>query len=175
MLDENANKMISYKHWRSTLKVGPIYRINEQSNTAVTSVKDDVDEKEVAENATKMDKSLRDIVLHSLIASTAVYKMEHKDSDEKSLKHYMVEQMNNHFFDYIIPSKHGKNFYLIAKGTNVDRIYVAFRGSKDLLDWKYNLQVMLRSFIIIFFFHLFLNSRFSKQGFCPRITNHLFA
>ena len=36
-----------------------------------------------------MDKSFRDIVLHSLIASTAVYKMEHKDSDEKVLKHYM--------------------------------------------------------------------------------------
>ena len=155
LLDENANTMISYKHWRSKLKVGSIYRIKEPGNNAVTSVKDGVDEEEEAKNATGMDESFRDIVLHSLIASTAVYKMEHKDSDEKFLKHYMYEQMNNHFFDYIIPSKHGENFYLIAKETKVNRIYVAFRGSKDLLDWKYNLQVMFRCFIIIFCFIYF--------------------
>ena len=89
LLDENANKMISQKHWRSKLKVGSIYRIKEQGNTAVTSDKDSVDEEEMAKKATGMDESFRDIVLHSLIASTAVYKMEHKDSDEKVLKHYM--------------------------------------------------------------------------------------
>lgn len=150
LLDETANKMISYRHWISKLKVGRIYRIKEQGNN----------EEEVAKKATGIDDSFRDIVLHSLIASTAVYKMEHKDGDEKLLKHYMYEQMNNHFFDYIIPSKHGENFYLIAKETNVKRIYVAFRGSKDLLDWKYNLQVML----CCCFFHLFPNSRFSKHG-----------
>ena len=77
LLDENANKMISYKHWRSKLKVGSIYRIKEPGNNAVTSVKDGVDEEEEAKNATGMDESFRDIVLHSLIASTAVYKMEH--------------------------------------------------------------------------------------------------
>lgn len=173
LLDEDASKMISHKHWRSKLKVGSIYRIKEQGVTTVTSDKDSVDEEEMAKKATGMDESFRDIVLHSLIASTAVYKMEHKDSDEKALKHYMYEQMNNHFFDYIIPSKHGENFYLIAKETNVNRIYVAFRGSKDLLDWKYNLQVMLC--FIYLFFHSFPNSRFSKKSFSPLITNHLFA
>lgn len=151
LLDENTNKMINYKHWRSKLKVGSTYRIKEQGNISVNPDKDHADEEKKAKKTTGMDENFRGIVLHSLIASTAVYKMEHKNGDEILIKQYMYEQINNHFFDYLIPSKHGKNFYLIAKETNVNRIYVAFRGSSDLLDWKYNLQVI--HCFIYFFIH----------------------
>ena len=169
LLDENKNKMINYKHWRSKLNVGSIYRIKEQGNTSVNPVKDNVDEEKKAKKTTEMDESFRGIVLHSLIASTAVYKMEHKNGDEKLIKQYMYEQMNNHFFDYIIPSKHGENFYLISKEANVNRIYVAFRGTSDLLDLKYKLQVTLCNF----FSFIFFTSSFTKQSSSPLITKDI--
>ena len=153
LLDKNANKMINGKYWRSKLKVGCIYRIKEQGINSDISGKNEVDEEEVAKTTTRIDDSFRDIVLHSLIASTAVYKMEHKEDDEKFLKQYLYDQMENHYFEYIIPSKHGENFYLIAKEIDANRIYVAFRESKDLLDWKFNLQMML-SFLLHLFIYL---------------------
>ena len=167
LLDENANKMINYKHWRSKLKVGCRYRIKEKGIISGTSGNDKVDGEEVAKKTTGIDDSFWGIVLHSLIASTAVYKMEHKEDDEKFLKHYLYDQMENHYFEYIIPSKHGENFYLIAKEIDANRIYVAFRGSKDLLDWKYNLQVTIR----FLFSFIYLVSYFSspKQSFSPLI------
>ena len=173
LLDENANKMINCKYWRSKLKVGCIYRIKEQGINSDTSGKNEVDEEEVAKTTTGIDDSFRDIVLHSLIASTAVYKMEHKEDDEKFLKQYMYDQMENHYFEYIIPSKHGENFYLIAKEVDANRIYVAFRGSKDLLDWKYNLQVML-SFLFSFIYLLSVTHFSSpKQSFSSLIIKGL--
>ena len=141
LVDEMANQIFDYKYWRSKLQVGSSYRIKEQGK---------IDKVEVVKKNTGMDDTLRSIVLNSLIASTAVYKMEHEEEDEKLLKDYLYDQKRNHYFDYIISSKHGENFYLIAKEIDANRIYVAFRGTKDLLDWKYNLQVTLLYFLILF-------------------------
>ena len=134
LVDEMTDKIFDFKYWRSKLKVGSTYRIKEKSK---------IDKEEVVKEDTGMDDTFRGIVLNSLIASKAVYKMAHEGNDEKLLKDYLYEQKENHYFDYIISSKHGENFYLIAKEIDEKRIYVAFRGSKDLLDWKYKLQVKL--------------------------------
>ena len=142
LIDDIAKKRISSKNWKSKLKVGSIYRI--KGNTSVTSGNGNVEKEDRKKNTTGIDDRFRGIVLHALIASTAVYKMEHKEDDKILIEQYLNEQMDNHFFDYVIPSKNGDNFCLIAKETAVNRIYVAFRGSKDLMDWKYNLQVTLR-------------------------------
>ena len=146
ILVDETDKIFDFKHWRSKLKVGSIYRIKEQSKT---------DKEEVVKEDIGMDDTLRGIVLNSLIASKAVYKMTHEEDDGKLLKDYLYEQKKNHYFDYIISSKHGKNFYLIAKEIDENRIYVAFRGSKDLLDWKCKLQVKLPYFLILMLFLYF--------------------
>ena len=54
-----------------------------------------------------IDDSFKGIVSHSLIVSTALYKMEHKDRDEELISQYLYKQIENYFFEYIIPSKHG--------------------------------------------------------------------
>ena len=142
LIDNVAKKIISSKNWKSKLNVGSTYHI--KGDTSVTSGNGNVDEEDRKKSTSGIDDEFRGIVLHSLIASTAVYNIHHNDDDKKLIEQYLNEQMNNHFFDYVIPSKNGDNFFLIAKETNVNRIYVAFRGNKDLMDWKYNLQVTFR-------------------------------
>ena len=150
LLDDKANEIIHAKYWRKELKAGRLYRIEEQCNTFG---KRNINEEEAFKKY-GIDASFRNVVEHSLIAITAGYNMEHNKGDEKSIKKYLYEENENHPFEYIIPSKHGENFYLIAKENKVNRIYIAFRGDKDLLDLKHNLQVTLCYFFI--FICLFL-------------------
>ena len=154
LFDEKAHEIIDSKYWKDELKPGHIYRIKEQGNNFDTRNTNE-------EEAAKKNETVEDfdnIVLHSLIASSAVYKMEHKKDDETLVKEYLHEQIENHFFEYIIPSKHGENFYMIAKENEKKRIYIAFRGTKNLMDWKHNLKVTLRYFFIliyVFCFYIF--------------------
>ena len=143
LLVESENKLVNSRHWRSKLKEGSICRIKEGTNNVDSSGEVNIDTNESSKKATGFDNNFRKIVLHSLIASTAVYKMEHSEDDEKLLQQYLYEQIENHYFEYIIPSKHGVNFFLIAKEIDANRIYIAFRGSQDLVDWEHNLQVRL--------------------------------
>ena len=141
LLDEETNKIIDSRYWKEELEAGSEYRIREQF----------------------LDDSYRGIVINSLIASAAVYKMEHTVLDEELVKQYLYAQIENHFFEYIIPSKHGENIYLIAKEKEANRIYVAFQGSKDLLEWKYKLQVRFAFYL----FHSFLHILLPKKVFHP--------
>lgn len=149
LLNEETNEIIHSRDWEDMLKEGHTYHIKERGTNCGI---DNVDEKKsVPKNG--ISNNFRVIVLHSLIASTAVYKIEHEEHDENSVKQYLYEQTENHFFEYIITSKHGENVYLIAKEKEANRIYIAFRGTKDLLDWKCNLQVM----VCYFCFHVFVS------------------
>lgn len=141
LYDEKADENIYFKYWKEELKTGSRYHLKGRG----------IDEEE------SQKVSINDsFVLHSLIASSAVYMMEHKDVDEMLVRQYLYDQIENHCFEYIIQSKNGENVYLIAKEKEANRIYVAFRGTKDLLDWKYNLQVHFVLFIFpstsLFFF-----------------------
>ena len=147
LFDEKAHEIIDSKYWKDELKPGYKYHIKEQGNNFGRL---NTNEEEAAKKNESVE-DFRKIVLHSLIASSAVYKMEHKKDDEKLVKEYLYEQIENHFFEYIIPSKHGENFYMIAKENEKNRIYIAFRGSKDLIDWKHNLKVTLRYFFILIY------------------------
>ena len=71
----------------------------------------------------------------------ADYKVSHKNDSEELLMGHLYEPMINHYFEYVIPTRHGNNFCLIAKDRIVDRFYVAFLGGKDLLNYQYNLKV----------------------------------
>ena len=163
LLDKEANEIIDSKYWKELLKAGHTYHIKHQGNILH---KLNTDEEDAAKTI-GIDDSFGGIVLRSLIASIAVYKMEHIESDKESIEDYLTTQTRNHSFDYITPSKHGKNFYLIAKEKGFNRIYVAFRGAADLLDWKSNLQVALCNFFhfyLCFSFCIFLSKvRFSTS------------
>lgn len=126
LLNEETNEIIHSRDWEDMLKEGHTYHIKERgTNFGI----DNVDEKKsVPKNG--ISNNFRVIVLHSLIASTAVYKIEHEEHDENSVKQYLYEQTENHFFEYIITSKHGENFYLIAKEKEANRIYIAFEEPK---------------------------------------------
>ena len=150
LLDEKGQEFIHSKYWKEELKAGCTYRVKEDGNPLG---KRNINEEESAKK-NEINGSVRDVLSHSLIASRAVYNMEHDEDDEKSIRKYLYEEYENHSFEYIIPSKHGKNFYLIAKEKKINRIYIAFRGNKDLLDCKYNLQVTL---CYLFTFIYFLN------------------
>ena len=151
LLDETASVIIDCKYWKSELTAGSTYLINEQCGTLVNG---NIDQEEVARRI-GMNDSFRNIVLHSSIASTAVYKMEHNESGNIVLKEYLDKRIENHFFEYIIPSKHGENFYFISKEKEANRIYTAFQGTKDLLDCNYNLKVIYRCYFFFFFTYSF--------------------
>ena len=138
LLDEKKNEIINSKYWEDELKSGSIYRILKRG---INLRGRDIDEKKAA-NKSGINETFRGAVLHSLIASTAVYKMNHEESDEALVKEYLFEQIGDHLFKDIILSKHGENFYLLAREEEANRIYIAFRGRKGLLDRKFNLQVM---------------------------------
>ena len=161
LLNEETNEIIHSRDWEEMLIEGRTYHIKEQGTNFG---KDNVGEKKsVQKNGTS--NNFRVTVLHSLIASTAVYKVEHEEHDEESVKQYLYEQAENHFFEYIIPSKHGKNIYLIAKEKEANRIYVAFRGTKGLLDWECNLQVILCYFcFFVFVFFLYISRKYKRNN-----------
>ena len=122
-----SNLVIPSKKWQSHLKPGCSYYIK---NNCVTS----------EDKKLKDDESLGEIILHSLVASTAVYHINHaKRNDECEI--FLKEQLENHNFEYVIQSQYGENIYIMAKESNENRIYVSFCGTKDLSDWKYNVQV----------------------------------
>ena len=150
LTEERAGVIIDSKYWKSELKAGSTYLIREQCDTLGNR---NSDHEEIARRIGVND-SFRGIVLHSLIASTAVYHMKYNESDNTLVKKYLDEQIENHFFEYIIPSKYGENFYFIAKEKEANRIYIAFRGTKDLLDWNYNLQVIYRCYAYFFFLQI---------------------
>ena len=164
LLVENENKVVSSKHWKTKLRKGSICRIKEDTNTLYTSAQCNMDIKETATKFTEYDNSFRKVVLHSLIASNALIKLKHDENDEKSLKQYLHKQIENHNFEYIIRSKHGETFYLIAKELNVNRIYVAFRGREDLLDWKNSLQVRFFYIFFCFFSAVTMTSKVKQKG-----------
>lgn len=159
LLDAQTNEIIHSKNWNSKLKASHMYRIKEDGY--ITGAFKKINQQQVRKNITVED--LHSIVLQSLIASTAVYKLEHKEKDNKLLRTYLYEQFENHHFEYIIPSKHGEDFYLIAKEKGQSRLYVAFRGTKNLLELKYNFQVRFLFFISIYsldFFIFFFKTKF---------------
>ena len=131
--DVNSNKIILSKNWGTQLKKGSLYRIKEQATST------DIVKEYLTDYLT--DDNFKEIVLHALIASTAAYKIKHSDNDINDLKTYLYQQMNNHYFDEVILSKHGENFFFIAKQYDANRIYVAFRNSTGLLDVSHTLQV----------------------------------
>ena len=124
----DTNLVVPSRKWQSHLKPGQTYYIKVKSG-------------ESSSREEKRDTSLGDVVLNSLIASTAVYHITHDSDSNEKLQSYLMEQLENHELDVVIQSRHGKNHYLIAKDMNSKRIYIAFRGTKELSDWKFNLQV----------------------------------
>lgn len=79
LLDEETNKIIDSRYWKEELEAGSEYRIREQF----------------------LDDSYRGIVINSLIASAAVYKMEHTVLDEELVKQYLYAQIENHFLSIL--------------------------------------------------------------------------
>ena len=159
LLDGQTNEIIHSKNWNSKLRANHVYHIKEDSynHGAFKKINQQHARKKI------YFEDIHSIVLHSLIASTAVYKLEHKENDKKLVRTYLYQQFENHDFEYIIPSKHGENFFLIAKEKEQSRLYVAFRGTKDLLHLNYNLQV--RFFLFIFFYLLDFYMFFFKTKF----------
>ena len=120
LLDKEINGIIDCIYWEQSLIGGYTYHIMHN-----TLCKRNADEEE-PDKTIGIDDSFMNIVLHSLIASTAVYKMEHLEGDKESIAYYFRTQIRSHSFEYIIPSKHGENFYLIVTEKGFNRIYIAF-------------------------------------------------
>ena len=62
-----------------------------------------------------------ELILNSFIASTAIYHRFDGDElpDSGECEKYLIEQLNNHNFDYIVRNRFGANQFLIAKvGSN---------------------------------------------------------
>ena len=133
LYDGYSGRKIESGHWQSHLERGSLYYVYEEKNLK--------EEDGVKKSYPETDERFNEIVLNSLIASIAVYKLSHEINSEEDLMEYLYEQMTNHYFEYVIPTRHGDNFYLIAKEHRINRIYVAFRGGKDLLNCQYNLKV----------------------------------
>ena len=133
LFDKDSGKKIESMQWQSHLERDGLYYIYERNNFE--------EEDSVRKSYPETDEQFNEIVLNSLIASMAVYKVSHENDSEEVLMGYLYEQMTNHYFEYVIPTRHGNNFYLIAKERIVNRFYVAFRGGKDLLNYQYNLKV----------------------------------
>ena len=133
LLPESNGPVIHFKKWQSKLIRGFTYYIIRKDDGQSSSEK-------------KQDDSMGELVLNALIASTAVEYISHEPDDEEKCKKYLMEQLTNHNFKDIILSQNGESYYLIAKEADKNRIYIAFRGSKELSDWKYNFQV--RGFVL---------------------------
>ena len=122
-----SNLVVPSRKWLSNLKPGCSYYIkNSSSSEHLQRLKDDI---------------FGELILHSLIASTAVYHINHLEGSDEC-KNYLQEQLENHNFEYVTQSRYGENTYILAKEMYKNRIYVAFSGTKELSDWKYNVQVL---------------------------------
>lgn len=124
LFSTNNNQVVPSTKWQTKLIAGASYYIKNPK----------AEEKEEKEG-------LGEIILNSLVASTAVYHMSHTEDDVEKCRQYLIEQLDNHYFESVIQSKYGENVYLIAKEIDAERIYIAFRGTKELADWKKNIQV----------------------------------
>ena len=71
-------------------------------------------------NSIKYPEDETDVILNSLVASTAVYYNvdESEVQDGGECEKYLLEQLNNHNFEYIVRNKYGSNNFLIAKVSN---------------------------------------------------------
>ena len=139
LLQKSNSSVIHFKKWQSKLIPGFTYHIIR---------KDDGQSRSEQEQ----DDCMGELFLNALIASTAVNYISHEPDDEEKCQKYLMEQLTNHNFKDIILSQNGKSYYLIVKEAGKNRIYIAFRGSKELSDWKYNLQV--RGFVLFSSFFL---------------------
>ena len=133
LFDEDSGEKIESMQWQSHLERDGLYYIYEKKNFEERDA--------VRKSYPETDERFNEIVLNSLIASMAVYKVSHENGSNEDLMGYLCEQMTNHYFEYVIPTRHGDNFCLIAKEHRINRIYLAFRGGKDLLSYQYNLKV----------------------------------
>ena len=145
LLQESNSSVIYFKKWQSKLTPGFTYHIKSKDDGQSSSEH-------------KQDDTIGELVLNALIASTAVYYISHELDDEEKCKKYLMEQLTNHNFEDVILSQNGESYYLIAKEADTNRIYIAFRGSKELSDWKYNLQVR--------FFPFGINTMYSIPFVC---------
>ena len=68
----------------------------------------------------KYPEDEKEVILNSLVASTAIYyNVDESDmQDGGECGKYLLEQLNNHNFEYIVRNKFGSNNFLIAKVSN---------------------------------------------------------
>ena len=83
----------------------------------------------------KYPEDEKEIILNSLVASTAIY----YKIDESELQNggecgkYLLEQLNNHNFEYIVRNKFGSNSFLIAKVCNRFKGNQRFRAKLEFI------------------------------------------
>lgn len=137
----NSNLVIPLSKKHERLKPGESYYIKQKNKSARLENEDRNTNTRYGEVIRGQDEN-EVIGLNALIASTAIYYPVNESNlpTGGNCSQYLHEQLTNHNFEYIVPNRFGENHFLIAKEIGIDRIYIAFRGTKDLNDWKFNLQ-----------------------------------
>ena len=141
LLDEETNKIIDSRYWKEELEAGSEYRIREQF----------------------LDDSYRGIVINSLIASAAVYKMEHTVLDEELVKQYLYAQIENHFLSILFRLNMEKISIWLPKKKKQTESMSLSKGAKTF----WNGSISYRSgllFICFIAFYIFFSP---KKFFTP--------
>ena len=114
-----SNLAIPIAKKRERLKSGDSYYIKFKKKQVNVRL-DEFDSYTKYTNRIKYPENETDIILNSLVASTAVYYNidESEVQDGGECGKYLQEQLNNHNFEYIVRNKYGSNNFLIAKVCN---------------------------------------------------------